>query len=354
MKKLYIAMFVLSCLGGHLYAKEQDALREALHIGDIETVKALLDSSVAGNSRISEDVTLLHCAAEGGHTIIVRFLLAHAADVHAKDCNGSTALHWAAHNGRQKIVALLLAHGANVNAKDNDGLTPLHDASTEGRREVVALLLDHDADINAQDRNGETPLHWARVNGERKVIKLLLDRGADINVVNSNGETSLRLAKEFAKEVLFWAVDTCNLELVRSSLNYGVDVNAKDNTFLCKTPLHLAAAKGHCKIAELLLTYGSDVDATDSKGETPLNYAVAADRQEVIKLLLECAAYVGVQRSGPSNDDKDKQMVVRLRRCCRQSCESEGKMPFFPISIKARHQDQVNDALSYLQEQLGI
>lgn len=54
----------------------------------------------------------------------VQLLLDNRADVAAPDVEGETALQWAAGAGHDSIVELLLAHGADVNAKNDLGGAP--------------------------------------------------------------------------------------------------------------------------------------------------------------------------------------------------------------------------------------
>ncbi|CAM9735936.1 unnamed protein product, partial [Discosporangium mesarthrocarpum] len=51
-------------------------------------------------------------------------------------------------------------------------------------------------------------------------------------------------------------------------LDAGAEVDAKLHKTK-KTPLHLAAAKGHAVTASLLLSWGADVLARTNRGETP-------------------------------------------------------------------------------------
>ena len=61
---------------------------------------------------------------------------------------------------------------------------------------------------------------------------------------------------------------------------------------LKRTPLHFAAARGHANIVENLLDHGADVNVGDRMGATALSLAVNANRQSVVKTLLEGGASV--------------------------------------------------------------
>jgi ankyrin repeat protein len=57
------------------------------------------------------------------------------------------------------------------------------------------------------------------------------------------------------------------IEDVKQHLAAGTDVNAKNQRGL--TPLHAAAVNGHKEIAELLIAKGADVNAKMDNGSTP-------------------------------------------------------------------------------------
>src|SRR5712691_9176289 len=85
------------------------------------------DGWVVPNTKAQDEATALclALAAEVGDTATVEALLAHGADVNAREQEGMTALQMAAWEGDTAIVKALLAHGADVNARDQRSMTAL-------------------------------------------------------------------------------------------------------------------------------------------------------------------------------------------------------------------------------------
>ncbi|EKX44141.1 hypothetical protein GUITHDRAFT_56046, partial [Guillardia theta CCMP2712] len=67
--------------------------------------------------------TPLHLAAQGGHGIIVEYLLQHHCKIDAADDQGQTALHKAAYADKNLVVRILLNAGADTTVKDQNGKT---------------------------------------------------------------------------------------------------------------------------------------------------------------------------------------------------------------------------------------
>ena len=85
-------------------------------------------------------------------------------------------------------------------------------------------------------------------------------------------------------EDIWEAAEYGNIETIKHHLANGTDVNAQD--FDGWTPLHWAAMEGHKKIAELLIANGADVNLKNMDGNTPLQYAAMAGQTGIAKLLL--------------------------------------------------------------------
>ena len=116
--------------------------------GHIEVVKFLLNFPFGEKlnvNALSDFGTALMYAGSTGDIVIVRELLAHDADVNARDQRGRTALMMAALTGQYGVVDLLLYNGADINVKDERGMTALDKALYKGHKEVAQLLRDHGA-----------------------------------------------------------------------------------------------------------------------------------------------------------------------------------------------------------------
>ena len=88
--------------------------------------------------------------------------------------------------------------------------------------------------------------------------------------------------------MLFSALETNNISLVRSAIEMGADINATNKS---QTPLMIASKNGYDQIVDLLLKQKSiNVDAQDSIGQTALYQALDKPSLVTIKKLLEKGA----------------------------------------------------------------
>ncbi len=74
-----------------------------------------------------------------------------------------------------------------------------------------------------------------------------------------------------------------NTKTVKQHLATGTDVNAKDD--VGGTPLHFATGWDHKEIVELLIDADADVNAKDDVSDTPLDVAIQLKRTETAELL---------------------------------------------------------------------
>lgn len=118
---------------------------------------------------------------------VVEVLIAHGADVNARNVNDETPLFT---TNSAAVAEILIAHGADVNAKTAGGATPL---SRTNSADVARILIAHGADVNARMSHGETPLF---TTSSADVAEVLILHGADFNAVNDYGIPMLNYAAQ--------------------------------------------------------------------------------------------------------------------------------------------------------------
>ncbi|NXY16601.1 ASB18 protein, partial [Atrichornis clamosus] len=135
--------------------------------------------------------TVLHVAARHGLCDHARLYLRRRALVNARNAQGETALGvlcgQASGVGEDplQLFRLLVAHGADVDARDERRRSPLHRACGAAKAELARLLLRRGADANAIDYDGVSPLGCAlqgaashRELRPHLTVQLLLNHGS--------------------------------------------------------------------------------------------------------------------------------------------------------------------------------
>ena len=135
---------VLLSRGAKVNAKAQNgwtALTLAAAKGYEAVVRQLLDSGADANIADIYGWTPLLRAVDGDRVGVVRILLEDkSVQVNVGNEQGETALHLAAGVGAFEIARLLIAHGANVQAKDAAGRTPAMVAKAEGYASLAEFI----------------------------------------------------------------------------------------------------------------------------------------------------------------------------------------------------------------------
>lgn len=199
----------------------------------------------------------------------VRRLIAAGANVNARSSDlGRTPLLIASgYPGTVHLLKLLLAHGADLQAKDAAGFTALGIAMLSADIEVVRFLVE-----KGLDPNHAGPIVALRaVYGRSRpaVIEYLMSRGLKV-----------------PPDLLIGAANWQPPDLIARWIEQGADVNARVGPY-GSTPLMKAASSELAGAAtvQLLLERGAKVDTESSEGETALDWAIyRGDRAKIAVL----------------------------------------------------------------------
>jgi ankyrin repeat protein len=283
------------------------------------------------------------------HPDVVKVLLAHGADIHARSevwsqvmavpphgylghnreipHGGDTALLFAARVGDLASTKLLVDAGANVNDADAWGVSATVLAAHSGYGEIVEFLLEKGADPNMAEA-GFAALHVAIMRRDEKMVSTLLAHGADPNVPLKTWTPTRRSSRDFhfgpalVGATPFWLAARFNQpNAMRLLVKHGADPLFVHRTEYVSdyvageglrrkteaaTALMAAAGMGGgaawvqpapgerealiLEAVKLAVELGVDINAVNTDGRTALDAAKTLRYDTVVKFLIEKGA----------------------------------------------------------------
>ncbi len=256
----------------HLNARTLDLLMlDAAAEGCLDLVRELLARGASISARDRFGNTALLRAAHGGETRVVRHLLEAGADLHRANLAGSTALLRAVDANRRRTAGVLLAAGADPGVANRKGVSPLAAAAFNGNARLVRMLLEAGAPPDLRDRTGKGPLTYAAGKGFADIVALLLDAGVAPDTRYDHQLTALMWAAGHSNDTPpAEGATTVSALLARGARHDLTDDRGR-------TPLMIAAARGHAQIVALLLAAGADPARRDTAGASASDLAANAD-----------------------------------------------------------------------------
>ncbi|KAJ0298064.1 hypothetical protein COL516b_010215 [Colletotrichum fioriniae] len=268
------------------------------------------------------------------------------APVNARDPLGRTPLAQAAFLGLNSTIKFLLAAGASVNINDEHGETPASLAAKTDNWVALSRLMGYGAviqvqgyDLNKRNSDGRSPASVIAQEGNEPFLRLLVEKGADIRAQDFDGRTPL-----------YWAIVSGNIPTLEVFLEMDVDIEYRASNER-QTPLSWAASHSNLQAVRVLRERGSEINAPDENGQTPLDWACAAsrswNRMGIIRTLLAHGAKSGVGDSnllwGYAQADFDLGVVHLLQEYGHEfdmcSKDAKGKTLLHYAAVSGRASD---------------
>ncbi|XP_046564883.1 serine/threonine-protein phosphatase 6 regulatory ankyrin repeat subunit B-like isoform X2 [Haliotis rubra] len=221
--------------------------------------------------------TDLHVACKEGNLQRVRDILDQSlVDINKQGKRGMTPVMWAARRGHRELVDLLVKKGADLKIVDNDDNNILHWACYGKHVTMVKHVVSKNmVDIKSRGWDMRTPLMCAACQGNIDMFQLLVSKGGLAIEADIDGNNILRLA--------CWGG---NVDIVRYILLHDtVDIDGRGQSG--RTPLEVAACKGHGKIFDLLVTKGADLTVVDNAGNNILHSACLGGHANIVSRVLK-------------------------------------------------------------------
>ena len=203
------------------------------------------------------------------------------------------------------LIKLYLKKGANPDLLNNDGKSIieilidiiLYSENKKPLDEQYEQLLNEDAeyanvlehilknytiDINKLNSKEEPLFFNAILYFNFKLFKLLRTKNINLNQRDKNGNNIIFKLMEYNEKNLI-KDKKLYLNTIRSLINVGVDINAKNNEGL--TALHIAIGEKCEYTIRLLFEMRADCFATDNKGRTIMHNCILKNTTKYFKLI---------------------------------------------------------------------
>ncbi|XP_046575310.1 serine/threonine-protein phosphatase 6 regulatory ankyrin repeat subunit C-like [Haliotis rubra] len=269
--------------------------------GYTELVKTLIPHlGDRWNTKGEHSRTTLMMAAYHGNSPLYHYLTNNRkADLTGVDDYGNTVLHLACEGGYLAIVSHIISSKLfDINRVGQYGKPPLMIAAFKGHRDVFQLLLSQNCHLSTEHFSMAETLLSGHINNSKHLTEFLQARehggkfrakpcrndASPLRTCLENKGSSMLLVDEIGLTLLHTAAETGNLDLAVFLLSKGkVDINTRDAKG--RTPVMLAAAKGHYPMFDFLVDKNCDLSLKDHQSSGILHFASKGGNVEIIQLL---------------------------------------------------------------------
>ena len=179
----------------------------------------------------------------------------------------------------KKLKKILYEDNLNIDHVNSEGETFLHICLKNRKIKLAMWLLSNNISVDKADNNGKTPFDIAMEHQNHRIVDFILDiTNIDIDKTDKFGRTLLQDA-----------VILGDHEMAKILLNYGADVNAKDNKN--RNVLYDALSYGNEEFIDYLLTFEElNLNCVDSEQNSIMHHNFVKENEEIAIKLIEHGA----------------------------------------------------------------
>src|SRR5688572_8079433 len=192
--------------------------------------------------------------------------------------------------------------------------TEFFDAIKQGNKDEVERRVNLDPGLIHVNENGLSPILVAAYHHEPELASYLADKTVAINIFEASAtgkiNNVIRLLARDPQLVNAYAEDGFqplglasyfgHMETVEYLIKAGAPINSPSRNELKAVPLQSAVAARHEKVVKMLLRLGADPNAREQGGYTPLHAATQNRAEDMIRILL----YGGADLTSKGKDGK--------------------------------------------------
>ncbi|KAI8776112.1 ankyrin repeat domain-containing protein 17 [Biomphalaria glabrata] len=236
---------------------------------------------------------LMHCALNGNAKFI-KILVEKVTNMKMQSQDGRTALMYASCclEEESATCASYLLTDSDLNAVDNVGNTALLHSILNKNVHVFGVLLKSQVDIDVQNKDGFSPLMVAVEQDLGEFVGDLLKLNPQLKLQNKDGDTALILAAKKYAQKYGHVRNSDILEAMIMVSDVGFDIINNEGKSAMMIIIESDAAE--INLVQKMTENGADLNVTDLKGRTALQYArsntstlVRDEIQSIIKFILQ-------------------------------------------------------------------
>ena len=276
----------------------QESIFNAIRTNDIDRIRSLIKRGINLDIVDANNQSAFMVALQAGHREMSQLLLSQSTRLDTPDNHNDYPIHIAARNGYVLIASNLIKKNIDINAANHLGNTALMIATRHEDKAIMELLINHNADYTLKNKKSQSAPELAQILDLHKAKSVFVKQGIKLPSKNKGyARVDIKTFQKSTKKSgsLYKGWPLLNIAsllgetaIIKQLLDQGTDIQATDSNG--NSAMHRAASKGHRETVKLLIKRGGNIDAVNHRNESPLYLAAASGQLKTVNLLVKRGA----------------------------------------------------------------